>query len=98
VRQYTGEAVAGPTTLRVYPGANGQFTLYDDDGISQEYLAGRGQWIRMAWNDQTRQLTLEPGAAGGATNAGPAREFQVTLPDGTSKAVTYRGVRVVVPF
>jgi hypothetical protein len=52
----------------------------------------------MAWNDQTRQLTLEPGAAGGATNAGPAREFQVTLPDGTSKAVTYRGVRVVVPF
>jgi hypothetical protein len=84
--------------LRVYPGANGQFTLYDDDGISQEYLAGRGQWIRMAWNDQTRQLTLEPGGARGATNAGPAREFQVRLPDGTSKSVTYRGTRVVVAF
>jgi alpha-glucosidase (family GH31 glycosyl hydrolase) len=98
VRQYTGEVVTGPTTLRVYPGANGLFTLYDDDGISQEYLSGRGQWIRMMWNDQTRQLTLEPGAARGATSAGPARQFQVTLPDGASKAVTYRGARMIVAF
>jgi hypothetical protein len=72
--------------------------LYDDDGISQEYLAGRGQWIRMTWNDQTRQLTLEPGGAPGAANVGATRQFQVTLPDGTSKAVTYRGARVVVAF
>jgi hypothetical protein len=27
----------------VFPGANGAFTLYDDDGISQAYLAGRGK-------------------------------------------------------
>jgi alpha-glucosidase (family GH31 glycosyl hydrolase) len=98
VRQYTSEVVTAPTTLRVYPGANGQFTMYDDDGISQEYLAGRGQWIRMSWNDAARQLTLEPGAARGAANSGPARQFQVTLPDGISKAVTYRGARVVVTF
>ncbi len=98
VRQYTSEPVTGPTTLRIYPGANGQFTLYDDDGISQEYLAGRGQWIRMSWNDQSRQLTMEPGAARGATDVGPARQFQITLPDGTSKAISYRGVRVVVAF
>ena len=52
----------------------------------------------MSWNDTTRQLTLEPGAARGATSSGPARQFQVTLPDGTSKAVTYRGARVVVAF
>jgi len=98
VRQYTSEPVTGPTTLRVYPGANGQFTLYDDDGESQAYLAGRGQWIRAEWNDRARQLTLAPGAPRGATDVGPAREFLVTLPDGTSKAVTYRGVRVVVAF
>ena len=40
VRQYTAQPVTEPTTLRVYRGANGQFTLYDDDGISQEYLKG----------------------------------------------------------
>jgi alpha-glucosidase/alpha-D-xyloside xylohydrolase len=98
VRQYTSEPVTTPTTLRVYPGAHGQFTLYEDDGVSQQYLTGQGQWTRISWNDRTRQLTLEPGGARGATMAGPMRQFQVTLPDGTSKAVTYRGVRVVVTF
>lgn len=98
VRQYTSEPITGPTTLRVYPGANGQFTLYDDDGISQEYLSGRGQWIRMTWNDSTRQLTLEPGTPRGASNTGTTRPFQVTLPDGTSRSVTYRGARTVVAF
>jgi alpha-glucosidase/alpha-D-xyloside xylohydrolase len=39
VRQYTSEAVGEPTTLRTYRGADGQYTLYEDDGISQDYLA-----------------------------------------------------------
>src|SRR5262249_11958401 len=33
VRQYTGEEVDGPLSLRVYPGADGRFQLYEDDGI-----------------------------------------------------------------
>ena len=33
VKQYTDEPVRGPTTLCIYPGADGKFTLYDDDGI-----------------------------------------------------------------
>ena len=41
VRQYADEIVQGPTTLKVYTGANGDYTLYDDDGISQDYLEGR---------------------------------------------------------
>src|SRR5262249_22952114 len=32
VRQYTGEKVDGPLTLIVHPGADGQATLYEDDG------------------------------------------------------------------
>ena len=47
VRQYTAQPVTEPTTLKVYRGADGQFTLYDDDGISQEYLKGRGSWTRI---------------------------------------------------
>ncbi|HEY0874558.1 MAG TPA: DUF5110 domain-containing protein [Vicinamibacterales bacterium] len=62
VRQYTGEPVSEPTTLRVYRGADGEYTLYDDDGISQDYLNARGTWTRMTWNDEARQLTIEPGA------------------------------------
>jgi alpha-glucosidase/alpha-D-xyloside xylohydrolase len=99
VRQYTSQPVSEPTTLRVYRGANGAYTLYADDGISQEYLRGRATWTRMTWDDRTRRLTIEPGAPRGATNLGGPREFRVmVLPEGTSKSVSYTGQRVQVAF
>jgi alpha-glucosidase/alpha-D-xyloside xylohydrolase len=99
VRQYTGEPITEPTTLRVYRGADGQFTIYDDDGISQEYLNGRGSWIRMAWSDRSRELVLEPGAPRGASNVVAERRFKVLmLPDGATREVTYAGKRVRVRF
>jgi alpha-glucosidase (family GH31 glycosyl hydrolase) len=99
VRQYTAQAVTEPTTLRVYTGADGHFTLYADDGISQDYLAGRATWIRMTWNDRRRQLSLEPGAPKGATNLATKRTFRVLLlPAGTTKDVTYDGKKVSIRF
>jgi alpha-glucosidase (family GH31 glycosyl hydrolase) len=92
VRQYTAQAVTEPTTLRIYRGADGSYTLYDDDGISQEYLRGRGSWIRMSWNDRTRELTLEPGAPTGSSNLATSRTFNVTLlPEGGTHSVSYAG-------
>ena len=98
IRQHTAEVVDDPTTLRVYPGADGEFTLYDDDGISQDYLEGRGSWIRMTWDDGARQLTLEPGPPAGATDVVVERRFRVALPDGTTRDLGYTGVRVRVSF
>ena len=99
VRQYTSEPVKEPTTLKVFRGADGEYTLYEDDGISQEYLQGRGSWTRMVWNERTRQLTLEPGAPRGATNVVSERTFRVQLlPEGTTRDVTYAGKRVDVRF
>jgi alpha-glucosidase (family GH31 glycosyl hydrolase) len=74
VRQYTDEAVTSPTTLQVYPGADGTFVLYDDDGNSLDYSKGtdaKTVWIKMHWDDKAHKLTLEsdprmkkwPGAA-----------------------------------
>ncbi len=63
LRQYTAEPVTEPTTLRVYPGANGEFTLYDDDGQGLGYRDGSDAkmiWIRFRWNDAARRLTIEP--------------------------------------
>jgi alpha-glucosidase/alpha-D-xyloside xylohydrolase len=95
VRQFTGEEIVEPTTLRVYRGAEGQFTLYEDDGISQDYLKGRGSWIRISWNDSRRELTLEPGAPRGTTNVVRERRFKVVvLPDGVEREVAYSGRRV----
>ena len=99
VRQYTSEPVRDPTTLKVYRGADGQYTLYEDDGISLEYLKGRGSWTRMVWNDRARQLTIEPAAPRGATNVVAERTFRVQLlPEGTTRNVTYGGKRVQTGF
>jgi alpha-glucosidase/alpha-D-xyloside xylohydrolase len=58
IRQYTSEPVADPITLRIYPGADGSFTWYDDDGIS--YAHERGEFMRAEcrWNDAARTLTI----------------------------------------
>ncbi|HYN08934.1 MAG TPA: TIM-barrel domain-containing protein [Vicinamibacterales bacterium] len=99
VRQYTSQPVNEPTTLKVYRGANGGYTLYEDDDISQEYLKRTGSWTRLTWDDAARQLTIEPGAPRGATNLAAVRRFRVVLmPEGTAKDVTYSGRRVQVTF
>jgi hypothetical protein len=58
LRQYTGESVDAPLELVVYPGADGAFTLYEDDGATFDYW--RGEWVklRIAWNDARRALQL----------------------------------------
>jgi alpha-glucosidase/alpha-D-xyloside xylohydrolase len=63
LRQYTAQPVTGPTTLQVYPGADGTFTLYDDDGQSLGYRDGSDPqtvWIRLHWNDASHRLTVQP--------------------------------------
>jgi alpha-glucosidase (family GH31 glycosyl hydrolase) len=99
VRQYTGEPVAEATTIRIYRGADGRFTLYEDDGVSQEYLKRRGGWTEMSWNDRARRLTLQPGAPNGASNIAAERRFKVQLlPEGTVKEIIYSGKRVQLGF
>lgn len=96
VRQYTSQQVDEPTTIRVYTGADGQFTLYNDDGISQAYLGGRSSRTQLTWNDAARQLTIEP-AADAAPPLKGALKIQL-LPEGTTKEVTLTGKAAQVTF
>jgi alpha-glucosidase (family GH31 glycosyl hydrolase) len=64
VRQYTGEASDEQITLRVYPGKDGRFTWYDDDGISYAHEHGDFMRAECAWNDEARTLTITRDAAG----------------------------------
>jgi alpha-glucosidase (family GH31 glycosyl hydrolase) len=97
IRQYTTQPVTAPTTLRVYAGADGRYVLYDDDGVSQEYLQNRGSWTRLTWTDRARRLTIEPGAPAGATNVVTPRTFEVVvIPTGRRATVTYAGTPVTV--
>ena len=58
VKQYTSEHVEGPLTLWIYPGASGEFTLYEDDGASFKYRQGEWMGLRATWDDRRRLLTL----------------------------------------
>lgn len=58
VQQYATEPNDEPVTLRVYPGADGMFSWYDDDGISFRYRRGEFTRIECGWNDSSRKLRL----------------------------------------
>jgi alpha-glucosidase/alpha-D-xyloside xylohydrolase len=99
IRQYTAEPQKGPTTLRIYPGADGDFTLYEDDGISLQYLHGKSTRIHLRWNDKTRTLTLQPGIAAGGANLPVKQTFSVErMTDKAMRTVKYVGKEVRVKF
>jgi alpha-glucosidase/alpha-D-xyloside xylohydrolase len=58
VKQYTSEPVDGPLSVTVYPGADGSFELFEDDGTSFEYRRGGWMGIAMTWHDRDRRLSL----------------------------------------
>lgn len=58
ILQYTSERPADPIELRVYPGADGEFTLYEDEGDSYRYEKGAYSTIRMRWDEERRSLTI----------------------------------------
>ncbi|HBF33314.1 TPA: glycosyl hydrolase family 31 [Candidatus Sumerlaeota bacterium] len=55
--QYAMEK-SDPIELRIYPGADGTFTLYEDQGDNYDYEKGAYATIPLTWNDKTRTLTL----------------------------------------
>ena len=57
-RQYATEPGDQPVALQIYPGADGQFSWYQDDGISFAYQHGQFCSIECSWEDSTRRLTL----------------------------------------
>ena len=58
--QYTAEQPAPPLEIRVYRGADGAFTLYDDAGDTYDYEQGEYATIPLTWNDAAEKLTIGP--------------------------------------
>jgi alpha-glucosidase len=95
VMQSTSLGVEDPLEVRVYPGRNGEFTLYEDDGSTYAYEHGASSRIPMRWNDAKRTLTID-NRKGHFDGMLTMRHLKVVLPDGKSKQVVYSGKRVVV--
>jgi len=96
VRQYTSEPTTAPTTLVVYPGADGSSSLYEDDGKSFDYRKGAWMRIAMRWENATRRLTLS--LAPGARMLPPSpRPFDVRVAGSTAtKRIEFAGKPITV--
>ena len=83
--------------LHVYPGANGSFTFYEDDGNTYAYEQGQYTEIPITWNDRKRTLTIgkQRGQFNGAVQS---RQFTIILPDATVKTVAYNGKMLKITF
>ncbi|HEX5214986.1 MAG TPA: TIM-barrel domain-containing protein [Vicinamibacterales bacterium] len=91
VKQYTDDAVDGPLTIVVYPGADRRFTLYEDDGKSFEYRNGDWMGIVMTWRDASRTLSLSL-APGSRMRAPMRRTILARVPGSLSiQSVTFEG-------
>ena len=56
--QYAAEKPADPIELRVYGGADGAFTLYEDENDGYNYEKGEYATIPIQWNEPSKTLTI----------------------------------------
>ncbi len=104
--QYSTEKPADPIELRIYPGANGSFTLYEDENDNYHYEKGVYATIGFQWDDSKRQLTVadRKGEFPGMLKDRTFNVVLVTKDHGTGvevtakcdKVVTYTGARQVI--
>ena len=95
--QYVGEKSWDELELRVYPGADGQFTLYEDEGDNYNYEKGAYSTINIKWNERARTLTIEE-RQGQYKGMLQSRRFNIILPDGHQQSVNYNGQIVTLNF
>jgi alpha-D-xyloside xylohydrolase len=58
--EYTQQPSNDPLEIRVYPGADGDFTFYEDDGDTYDYEKGVFATIPIHWNESTHRLIVGP--------------------------------------
>jgi alpha-D-xyloside xylohydrolase len=76
--EYATQKPADPIELRVYRGADGTFTLYEDENDNYNYEKGSRATIRIDWDEAAQKLTIHErqGQFPGMLNA---RTFRVVF-------------------
>ena len=100
--QYATEKKWDNLEIRIYPGANGEFTLYEDENDNYNYEKGAYSTIAFSWNDAKKALTIND-RKGSFTGMLTTRTFNIVivstgknLGNMYDKVVTYNGKKVVV--
>ncbi|MGO9228592.1 MAG: TIM-barrel domain-containing protein [Bryobacteraceae bacterium] len=78
--EYVDQKPADPLEVRVYPGADGSFILFEDEGDSYDYERGAYTNIPFRWNDASRTLTIGK-RTGAYEGMSKNRTFRIVLVD-----------------
>jgi alpha-D-xyloside xylohydrolase len=106
--QYAEEKKWDDLEIRIYPGADGKFVLYEDENDNYDYEKGAYSTINFNWDDKKKTLTIGdrngsfPGMLAErkfniviANDSKGTGENSRTKPD---KEITYAGKRITVIF
>jgi alpha-D-xyloside xylohydrolase len=95
--QYATEKKWDDLTIRIYPGADGKFTLYEDENDNYNYEKGLHSVIDFVWNDTAKTLTID--ARKGTFNGMlTKRSFNIVLVNpktGAGDALTVKPTRTI---
>jgi alpha-D-xyloside xylohydrolase len=94
VKSYADAPSDQPVEIRVYPGADGSFALYDDSGDGYGYTHGDYSLIRFSWNDRSR--TLSVAAREGRYASDPRLRVVCRSGTGVTRDVGYAGQAIKV--
>jgi len=93
--QYATEKKWDNLTIKVYPGSDADFVLYEDEFDNYNYEKGDFTEIPMHWNDKSQTLTIDT-RKGKYSGMIEKRNFTIILPNGQQKAVAYSGKNIKV--
>jgi hypothetical protein len=111
--QYAMQKQPDTIALRIYRGANGQFTLYEDEGDNYNYESGAFATIPITYNEASKTVTIGQ-RSGNFTGMLQTRTFKIVwvrsghgtaldssvaiAPADSDRYVTYNGVAMSVPL
>lgn len=94
--EYAAQYAGGDWEVRVFPGRDAAFTVYQDAGDGYAYEQGEKSSFQLIWNERKQTLTL--GARQGAYVPKEALRMNVVLPDGRNEVLTYNGTKQTIKF
>ncbi|MFZ0472724.1 MAG: DUF5110 domain-containing protein, partial [Bacteroidales bacterium] len=91
-----------------YEGANGEFTLYEDENDNYNYEKGAYSTIAFSWNDSKKTLTIND-RQGSFAGMMAERKFSIVRVAGNKgtgmevvekfdKEITYEGKKITIKF
>lgn len=105
VMQYTSEKTDAEWEIRVYPGADSSFTVYEDEGDNYNYEKGDSSSFEIIWNDKNNTLTISD-RKGGYSGMTVFRKLKLVKVDRKSgidvtesingKTIEYRGKQLKI--